>query len=224
MSFALNTTMGCIRGRKMSRIEPLAITETAPLTGVAGTAMLRTPTGERRAENVQIGDLIVTRHHGLQPVRFIWKRTLAEAVGKDPAAAPIRIAKRAVGPMMPSGPLVLAPDQPVVVPSYLLSGIDGVGGLLKARALAGHSDDVWVDRTMDSATFYDFGFDRHEVICVSGLPVASFRPVADRLAVFDADMRDRLVRRYPQLREKRDPFPCCGYDEAGEDSYMPRAH
>ncbi|MBJ3762374.1 Hint domain-containing protein [Maribius pontilimi] len=205
----------------MSHCEPLSIEAVAPLTGVCGTALLRTPTGPRRAENVHVGDLIVTRHNGLQPVRFIWKSVLKDRIADNPDSAAIRIARRGVGPMMPQQTVALAPDQQILVPSYLLSEVAGTGALLKARALAGHADDVWVDRTMDDATFYDFGFDRHEIICVSGLPVASYRPVAARIGDLPADMRDRLVRRYPQLREKRDPFPSCPYETAGDEAYMP---
>ena len=206
----------------MACLDPIRITDLAPLTGVCGTALLRTPAGQRRAENVNAGDLIVTRDHGLQPVKFIWKSTLTDRIRSNAECAAIRIAPRAVGPMMPSHALCLAPDQQVLVPSYLLADVTGAGGLLKARAIAGHSDDVWADRTMDDATFYDFGFDQHEIICVSGLPLASFRPDAARIGGLDPDMRDSLIRRYPQLREKRDPFPVCPFEEAGPDAYLPR--
>lgn len=206
----------------MSAIDPLGITKTTELTGVCGDALLRTPRGARKAKNVRAGDLIVTRDHGLQPIRMIWTITLSSGGVLQADDAALRIGTRAIGPMMPKLSLAVAPDQNVWIPAYLLSEpVAGHGGLIPARGLAGWSDLLWRDRMMDDAIFYNFGFDRHVVICVSGLYISSYRPVARKLGELKPDLRDRLLRSYPQLREKRDPFPPCSYDCVAPDAYCP---
>ena len=53
----------------------IAFTKAGPVGLVAG-ANLRTPCGARRVENIRVGDLVVTRDAGLQPVRVVFSRTV----------------------------------------------------------------------------------------------------------------------------------------------------
>lgn len=208
----------------MSKIEHVLQETDALMTGVSATAQLRTPCGFKRAENIRVADLIVTRDHGLQPVRAIWTTTLTDAVNRSAENAAIKFAPRSIGPMMPRMSVTVAPDQAILLPAYLLATeVVGPAGLIPARALAGRSDAVFVDRMMDDALFYNFCFDSHVVLNVSGMSIESYRPSVRSMALIAAERREELCRRYPQLREKRDPFPPCAYDRVGPDAYAPGA-
>ncbi|KAF0676827.1 Hint domain-containing protein [Profundibacterium mesophilum] len=192
----------------MRHVQIMDSPKLARFTGISGDALLRTPFGARRADNIRPGDLVVTRGGGLRPVRLVWTRSIGEAEMKaDPDLAPVRLAPRALGPMMPQKPLTLAPDHKVLVPGWLLEDGEESGGLIEARGLAGSSDAIWLDRDAAGSIFYNFVFDRHEVVMVSGLPVETFHPSAATVANVDEGTKVDLMRRFPALRREAEAFP-----------------
>lgn len=207
----------------MSFFDPITTPgASAPLTGIAGEALVRAPTGLRRAENVRPGDLVVTQGRGLQPVRLVWRRHItAEEMRADPGAAPVRLEPRALGPMWPTRPLLLAPAHRVWVPPFMLADGAAGGGLVEARTLAGGSDAVWLDRDAEGVTFYNFVFDRHEVVPASGLPVESFHVSARAVSEVDELTRHALTLRFPVLRQEQDAFPPAALPLASEADYIP---
>ncbi|MGR3756800.1 MAG: Hint domain-containing protein [Tranquillimonas sp.] len=206
----------------MSFFETIDTTRIAPLTGVSGEALMRTPAGLKRAEFIRPGDMLVTRSRGLQTVRLIWKRVVgADEMRHDADTVPVRLAARALGPMMPSRPMMLAPAHRVLVPAFMLARDAGDGGLVEARALAGGSDAAWRDRAAEGAVFYNFVFDRHEVICASGVPVESFHVTARAAAEVDEVTRHALLLRFPMLRQAQDAFPPAAYPMSPAEDYVP---
>jgi hypothetical protein len=201
----------------------LAIDMTPPLTGISGDALVRTPCGPRRAESLRTGDLVVTRDNGLQPISLIWKRQAdpADLISK-PSNAPVRLNARAIGPMMPQRPITVAPAHGILVPGYLLADEKAVvGGLLPARALAGSTDSAFFDRDASDDVFYNFVFSRHEIFWASGLQVESFQPEAAIVGRIDLGFREDLIRHFPALKRKADPFPKMEYPKVKAKDYMP---
>jgi Hint domain len=209
----------------VSVVDPLPVAVDLPLTGVSGDTPIRTVCGYRNACNMRTGDLCITRDSGPQPVRLVVPMSLSAAAWRSAEAAAVRIAPRAIGPMMPSAAAVLAPDQQIMLPGYLIGAeIEGPGALLAARALGGTSDAIWRDRSYDERPFYALAFDRHELVSAAGLWIASYRPVAALLGKMDGELRERLLQRYPQLGERRDPFPPLAYAAVPPEAYLPSPH
>ena len=190
--------------------------------GICEGANLRTPCGMRRIEIVRPGDLIVTRS-GLQPVQMVWKRRVTrEQMRLCPDLTPIRLRPRAIGPMMPQRDLLVAPDHRLLIPVFRLAGMpDNVCVLAEARKIAGTSDAIFADNTMESVTFYQLVFDRHQVLAANGLPVESFLPDAAAIDALGGEMRDALEERYPELREAPDAYPAAEFPIAAEVEYLP---
>ncbi|MEM9432635.1 MAG: Hint domain-containing protein [Pseudomonadota bacterium] len=208
----------------MSYIKKIDKPAVAPLTGVSGNALLRTPCGPRRADCIRPGDLVVTRDNGLRPVQLIWRRSISlEEIVEKSANAPVTLNARAVGPMMPQRPLTLAPGHHVLIPGYqLATEMDQAAGLVEARALAGTTDAAFHNRDAERETFFNFVFDQHEIIVASGLPVASFLPSGSAVARVDEDTRIELVRRFPELRKKSaTAFPAVRYPKVPCRDYLP---
>ncbi|MBD3677395.1 MAG: Hint domain-containing protein [Rhodobacteraceae bacterium] len=181
--------------------------------GVAEGANVRTPCGGRRVEMLRPGDLVVTRDAGLQPVRMVWKRTLeSRALVADPSLAPVRFATRALGPMMPQRPVMLAPAQHVLVPAYRIRDrSDSRPCLMAARDIA-HSDDGSMFKRSDQpVTFVQIIFDAHHIFCVEGLPVESFRPTRHTLDALDKALQDEVSEVYPGLRKNQEIYPTLDY-------------
>ena len=195
-----------------------------PLSGISGNALVRTPAGPRRADGLRVGDLLVTRDNGLQPIRLIWKRAISAIdLVSGPENAPVRLRERAVGPMMPMRSIVLGPTQQVLVPAYQVS-MESVthGGLVSARDVAGTSDAAYFDRSEEGEALYNFVLDTHEIFCASGLHVASFLPQGQMMDQLDGDFSVELMRRFPVLKKKTaKAFPPVKYPVVQTKDYLP---
>ncbi|SLN48887.1 hypothetical protein PEL8287_02545 [Roseovarius litorisediminis] len=191
------------------------------LTGICGDANLRTPLGPRRVEMLNPGDMVVTRDHGLQPVRMIWTRTVsASDMQKHPDLAPIRLKPRAIGPMMPSRDLRIASGHRALIPGYLIANVpDDTSYLMRVDAVALASDAAYMDRAADTVVFYNLVFDRHEVFCAEGVPIESFRPSPKAISLLDVDARETIVDLFPNLARKRCAYPSAKHPVARGRSY-----
>ncbi len=196
---------------------------TGPLLGLAGTASVRTPCGERRIENVRPGDLIVTRDNGLQPVRMVWTRTLsATDIAADPSLAPVRLKRRAIGPMMPRRDLIVAPGHRILVPGYRLVDLpDTQPCLIAARDIAEASDEAYMDKAVEEITYFNIVFDAHQVFCANGLPVESYLPSVDTLGELDEEVRESLAAVFSVSAEAGEVFPKPRYMAPEIDNYRP---
>ncbi len=88
----------------------------SPLCFLRGTRIL-TPTGETRVEDLQIGDLVVTRFSGIQPVKWIGRHSPAPENG---ANTPVCIQASALGERLPARDLYVSPGHSVLVDGSLL--------------------------------------------------------------------------------------------------------
>jgi len=191
--------------------------------GIAEGASVRTPCGERRIEMVRAGDLVVTRDHGLQPVRMVLRRDVSKAsIARDNTLAPVCLGPRAIGPMMPRKPVWLAPEHRLLVPGYRLNGArNKENGLIKARELAGASDAVHVVQSARGVSYFTIVFDEHELFCVNGLPVESYLPSATALERLNSRLRRDIVRLFPKPEEEPNAYPAAGYRTVSGADYLP---
>jgi len=186
--------------------------------GFGGDSLIRTPCGARRADMVRPDDLIVTQN-GLKPVKLVLKRRVSRA---DTAAGnertPIRLRRRAIGPMLPERDVLLSPDHRAVLPGYRLVGTqDNETALLPIGEVADHSDHAFRDRSAFGAELFTFVFEEPQVFRVSGLLVESFCPNESTLSALTGRMRAELVRLFPDLRKDLRAYPTLALPVA--DSY-----
>ncbi len=193
----------------------------AGATGLCAGANLRTPIGERRVEFLRRGDLVVTRDNGLQAVRMIWTRTVTAAeFAADPSLAPVLLAPRAIGPMMPQRELRLGGAHHLLIPGWRLEDEDdGENCLVPARDVDGLS--LGSDVTTDDVTYYNVVFDEPQVFCANGLPVESFTPSEAVLKSVPKDVRDELRSLLPELGPKFKEYPVPRYKVRERVSYTP---
>ncbi len=194
---------------------------TAGATGLCAGANLRTPCGPRRVEFIRKGDLVVTRDNGLQPVRLIWTRTVTEAeFAADPSLAPVLLAPRAIGPMMPQHELRVGGAHRLLIPGWRLEDEeDGENCLVPARDVDGLS--LGSDVKTDEVTYYNVVFDEAQVFCANGLPVESFTPCEASLKHLPNDVREQLQAEFPGLGPKFDDYPAPRYKLRQRVSYTP---
>ncbi len=207
----------------VTKISKAGTVSKAGVSGLCAGANLRTPCGPRRVEFLRVGDLIVTRDNGLQPVRMVWTRTVtATEIAADPSLAPIVLRTRAIGPMMPQRDVSVGPAHRLLIPGWRLEGeVDNESCLVPARDISELNDSIFVDRAPDEVTYYNVVFDEHQVICVNGLPVESFLPTMKSLNDAPPKVRDDLRNAFPELDPKFADYPAPRYKLRERVSYIP---
>ena len=193
---------------------------TAGVTGLCAGANVRTPCGERHVEFLRKGDLIVTRDNGLQPVRLVWTRTVSGAeLAADPSLAPVTLAPRLVGPMMPQKALSVGGAHRLLIPGWRLEDEeDHVSSLVPARDFPGTTS-----QSQDGdITYYNIVFDSAQVFAANGLPVESFAPSQDSLRSVPKPVQEQLRAAFPDLGPRFKDYPATRYKVRERLSYDPQ--
>ncbi len=191
---------------------------TLTLTGIAGLTFdqtnvtcftagtqIETAAGPRPVESLLPGDLVNTRDHGLQSLRWIGQRriSLADQI-LTPALRPVRLAAGSMGPDLPQREVMVSPQHRVLIDNPQAEMLFGEPEVLVAALHL--VDDVSVTQPyLADVTYVHLLFDRHEVVQTSGLWSESFQPAARTLAGMDADQRAEIAALFPEASPKTYP-------------------
>ena len=157
-----------------------------------GTRIL-TALGERPIDDLREGDMVVTRDHGLRPIRWIGKRRVP---GKG-RFAPVCVGANALEGGQ-SG-LLVSPQHRILFTGYraeLLFGESEV--LVPAKHLIDGRDVV--QQNVEEVTYIHLMLDRHEVIYAEGIATESFHAGDIGLGAVDEAAREELFEIFPELR------------------------
>jgi hypothetical protein len=158
--------------------------------------------GEIPVEHLRVGDLLMTRDDGLQPLRWVGNR---EVAGTG-AYAPIRILSGTFGD---HGELWLSPLHRVLIRDSLAELLFGEREVLVA------AKDLVNDRSVrrvevESVDYFHLLFDRHQVVVSEGLPTESFLPGPQIKNSFEAEVLEEICTLFPEI----DPETAEGYSPA----------
>lgn len=154
-----------------------------------------TPSGPRLIEELQAGDLVLTRDNGPQPLRWIGAtKVTAETLVQFPEKRPVTIAAGTFGD---HDETTVSPHHRVIVEGW------------KAEALFGQSEVLATAASLLAATgvsraaaaevdYMHLLFDAHEVVQVDGLWSESFHPAALGTDLSSAT-RDEVIELFPEL-------------------------
>ncbi|GAB1362871.1 hypothetical protein MASR1M32_21070 [Rhodobacter sp.] len=164
-------------------------------------AMIATDRGEVRVEDLQVGNRVLTRDNGYQPIRWVGRRDLGrEELAAAPHLNPVRIRTGALGPQQPERDLVVSPQHRVLITgprAELLFGEQEV--LVAAGYLAGRAGITQEDWAGD-ISYIHLLFDRHEILRSDGVWTESYQPGDLTLAGMDDGPRAELLELFPELR------------------------
>lgn len=163
----------------------------------AGTR-IATPRGAREVETLKPGDLVITRDNGLQPVRWVGRRTVP-ALG---ALAPVRFAPKVLGN---ERELLVSPQHRMLLTGPEASLLFGESEVL---ASAKHLVNGGSIRQLvgGEVTYVHILFDRHEIVYAEGAPSESFFPGGEGLGAIESAAREELFTLFPELRSHDDAF------------------
>lgn len=168
---------------------------------VAGT-MIRTERGDMPVERLTVGQRVLTRDDGLQPIRWIGRRTLPA----EGSMAPVRIARNTLGE---HAALMVSPLHRLLIrrtQAQLLFGDSEV--LVAARDLIDDRDICQVSG--GQVHYVHLMFDRHQIVWSEGLQSESFLPGPQTTSCFEREIVDEIRTIFPDL----DPWTGIGYGPA----------
>ncbi|MFT6024077.1 MAG: Ca2+-binding RTX toxin-like protein [Ascidiaceihabitans sp.] len=164
--------------------------------------LIATASGERKVEDLNVGDRIITRDNGIQEIRWVGAREMTGAeLEMATHLKPVLIRQGALGGGLPERDMMVSPnhrvlvandktalyfeDREVLVAAKFLTGLDGV-------------DVVNVSGT----TYIHVMFDAHEVILSDGTWTESFQPGDQTLASIGDAQRAEILELFPELASR----------------------
>jgi len=161
--------------------------------------LIATAHGPRAIETLRPGDLIVTRDHGLQPLRWVGSRTVA-ATGNH---APIRLDPTLL--QGASAPLLVSPQHRMLWSGSRAQMYFGESEVLVAAThLLGSPAARRVEGGL--VTYMHLMLDRHEVIYANDAATESFFPGDEGLGALSDRARQEVFDLFPELRSHAGAF------------------
>ncbi|MCA8867154.1 MAG: Hint domain-containing protein [Rhodobacteraceae bacterium] len=209
-SFIMNDTGGSIPGADIG--DSISLRSYSNYTKIdyddlacfAVGTLIETDRGQVAVEELQVGDLVVTADHGLQPIRWIGRSPLTQRdLLARPHLRPIRIPSGSFGGGIPSRDLVLSPQHRVLLEGWQIELNFGTRQVFApANALVG-SNGIKVDATCEDIEYLHLMFDQHEVIYSEGLASESFL-VGDTIRNnMDRAQLAEILELFPELADNR---------------------
>ncbi|WP_227493379.1 Hint domain-containing protein [Paracoccus kondratievae] len=168
---------------------------------VAGT-LIETENGFVPVETLQVGDKVMTRDNGLQPIRWIGSIKLkAAALKASPKLMPIRIRAGALGDGVPSSDLLVSPQHRVLVRSKIAQKMFGTMEVLVAAKQLLQLDGVDIATDLAEVEYFHILFERHEVVNSNGALTESLYTGPQALRSVGKAAREEIFALFPQLSD-----------------------
>ncbi|WP_339763757.1 Hint domain-containing protein [uncultured Sulfitobacter sp.] len=162
-------------------------------------SLIATAKGQRRVEDLQPGDMIITRDNGLQEIAWVGQRSLTQ---KDfirrPELKPVLIKAGSLGEDMPERDIMVSPNHRMLIADKGVSMyFDEPEVLAAAKHLVGKDGISHVD--VPETSYIHFMFERHEVVLSDGTWTESFYPGDYTIDGLGSDQRDEILTLFPEL-------------------------
>ena len=188
----LNTSGGVIGTTTFTNIENVIPCFT-PGTHIA------TSRGEVVVEDLQPGDLVLTRDRGFQPLRWVGRRDLVGTdLASQPRLQPVKILAGAMGGGFPVRDMMVSPQHRMLISDFRTEMMFGETEVLVAAAHLVGQPGIDTMRT-DAISYIHIMCDQHEIIRANGSWTETYQPGAQTLRSMTNDQRDELLYLFPSL-------------------------
>lgn len=186
-------------------VEVTASDLTEGSTGVVcfgADAMIETANGPVPAGELKVGDMVLTRDDGYQPLRWVGKRKLDAADFRaNPEFRPIRIRKGALGQGLPESDLIVSPQHRILVRSSIAERMFGKREVLVAAKQLMVTEGINIAEGLDTVTYVHFLFDAHQIVVSNGAETESLYTGDEALKSVPPEARDEILKLFPELAE-----------------------
>lgn len=162
--------------------------------------LIATPKGERKVEELQIGDRVITRDNGIQEIRWVGHRPLTSAqLVRAEHLRPVLIRAGALGDNAPERDMMVSPNHRILVSNDKTAlYFEDREVLVSAKHLTGLDGVDVVD--VSTVTYIHFMFDQHEVVLSDGAWTESFQPGSQSLKGLGNAQRNEIFELFPDLK------------------------
>ena len=168
--------------------------------------LITTPDGARLVQSLLAGDLVVTRDHGAQPLRWTGQQVLdAATLRAAPHLRPILIAAGALANGVPCQDLRVSPQHRILMQSRIANRMTSAAEvLIAARHLCG-LPGIAEDAAHEPLSYHPLLFDRDEVMLANGAAVQSLFVGAQALRALPRKACAEIAAPFAQLIRAADP-------------------
>lgn len=161
--------------------------------------LIATPKGERRIEDLQTGDRIITRDNGIQRVCWFGQRSLTGGeLRRAEHLRPIHIRAGALGAGLPERDMMVSPNHRVLVANDKTAlYFEEREVLVAAKHLTGLDGVAQTD--VSHVTYVHMMFEQHEVVLSDGAWTESFQPGDHSLEGIGNAQRTEIFELFPEL-------------------------
>ena len=161
---------------------------------------ITTLAGQIPVQDLKLGDMILTKDNGPQPIEWIGSRRMSGArLFAMPMLRPVRIRVGALGIERPDHELVVSPEHRMLVRGAAARDLFNTSEVLVAAKHLVNDKTVIVERGVREITYVHLLLPQHNVIWANGVETESFHPAhADFDMLAEAD-RARLLACHPFL-------------------------
>jgi hypothetical protein len=161
--------------------------------------LVATQTGEVPVEHLKVGNLVVTRDNGMQPVRWLGKTQMfLHDFQAEPHLLPVFIRQGALGKGLPERDMMVSPNHRILVTNERTALRFREREVLVA---AKHLSSPGVHTIQSSGTTYiHFMCDKHEIVLANGVWTESFHPDDVSLKGIGNAQRLEILEIFPDLK------------------------
>lgn len=177
----------------------MTYTPSAAICFTRGT-MILTDRGEVAVEALEVGDLVLTRDNGAQPIR--WIASTRRALSPRSKLRPVRIAAGALGQGLPATDLLVSPQHRMLVRSAIAQLMFGTDEVLVAAKQLLQIEGIDLADELTEVEYFHLLFDRHEIVTLNGAGSESLYTGPEALRTVVAAAREEILALFPKLAER----------------------
>lgn len=161
-----------------------------------------TDKGKVPIQKLAVGDMVLTRDRGFQPLRWIGRRVVgADELRVNEKLYPIVIGRGALGENSPERDLRVSPQHRVLIKSVIAERMFETDEVLVAAHKLLSVDGIDIDSAVDSVEYFHLLFDRHEIIVANGTWSESLLLGKQALMSMGPEYRQEISALFPEVLE-----------------------
>lgn len=165
--------------------------------------LIETDRGPIAIEDLSVGDRVLTRDNGMQPIRWIGSKALsAQALAADEKLRPIRICRDALGAGVPSSDLLVSPQHRILIRSRIAQKMFGIPEVLVAAKQLCQVEGIDIAHDAHGVEYFHMLFDRHEVVISNGAETESLYTGPEALKSIGQQAQDEIFALFPELKSR----------------------
>lgn len=165
---------------------------------VSGTH-IHTPFGEVLIEDLQVGDIVVTRDNGQQEIVWTGARKLSGSTANK--RLPIKISADAFGKGLPECDLLVSPQHRILLCDWRAELLFGTSEVLVAAKHLVNDSTIRIETGLKTFSYHHILFKKHETVFSEGLPTESFHPGDMAMGAVGEEARAELLELFPELAD-----------------------